>query len=292
MRVALVLVICSILLAAGCQSGPSSTPTPDELPTSSSSPSPTPTATAPSTPSASPAKPTKPVARPNRPVRTPRIKAAIVTDRADGVDENANLPLSSGSIYLRCTPQDLPIRPQPLAHLKMQGKETLKGQRITDLESRTLLYKWVKPEGGWAEGEATFEITLGEEMLHKKKVRFGEAERPKFKDPEYAILTDDLTTKKPKASFTGANKDIFLVVATYHLPRGTPVRTLWIAREVDQLEPGELVAESQVKAPGPDRDALFAYAAPPQGFLAGSYEVHLYFANQKVGSRSFWIQTK
>lgn len=277
MRLLLFLFIA--LWLAGCESTPTTPATP-------ATPS---TATPAVTPSATPT-PDEPVARPGP--RPAKIKASILSDKPESHEDREHFPVKTGKIYLKTTPKGLPMSPVPKANLLL-AKAPLPGKRISDADSRTLAYEWSPPEGGWPPGQAIVEITLGRQILLERVVQFGgKPPSADFEKPEEVILTDDLSGQKPSAVFSTTDQDIYLIVSTYKLPRGTAVRSVWIAREVEQLEKDELVAESVVKAPGPDRDVLFAYSAPPNGFHPGEYEVDIYFGGKKVDSRSFWIKSE
>lgn len=278
----LLLLAWLALWLCSCQQQPP--PPPSETPAASPAAVITPTPEVTETPAETPS----PIAAPS----PGRIKAAILTRGEDDITHTTTFSPDTDEIAVVFTPERLPEGTEVTARWRLPGKEPVTVEKSDRLEADTRRDERVleKPEGGWPEGEYTVELLIGEEKVQELAFRVGDPKKQPVPDVD-AVLTDDLQSRKPKVTFsTARTPEILLIVSTYKLPKGTPVKSVWTAREVEKLEENELVASTTVLAPGPDEDALFLYAPPRGGFHPGAYQVDLYVDEQRVLSKNFWIK--
>jgi hypothetical protein len=224
------------------------------------------------------------------------IKATILSATAGG-SSRTKFAHDTSSIYLTATPEGLKDQVEVVASFRsvMDEANSFSDPVTSSGPPRRRTYKLTAPEKGWKSGPyqiilkaketdqvlgiARFEILSKEEKLPQS-----------YPPPEYLDLVPDLEAEESQASFSKADKEILLRVSAQELGAGTIIRSVWSAVEVDNLTAGELIAVAEQPAPGPGKDAVFTFEAPPSGFHSGSYKVDVYFDQLPAGSQAFFIQ--
>ncbi|MCA9790735.1 MAG: hypothetical protein KC910_03040 [Candidatus Eremiobacteraeota bacterium] len=243
------------------------------------------------TPAAPEARPTPEAPAPGSSMS--RLRSVVLTDDPEQpIDAEVFSPETHGL--------DLIVSLHPSSRrTDFTAEWTQGGEPVTEPEAasvapgqRQIRFHLDRPPAGWPE-KKSLQVTLRIEdgILYRRSFRFAsEAGAHRLPKPRYIRLQDDINASKTRLTYNSTRNDtIFLIVDTSQLEPGTPVRAIWSARSVDKLESGELVGETTVEAPQPDEDALFLFRAPTNGYLPGAYQVDIYFENELVASRNFWI---
>ena len=227
-----------------------------------------------------------------------KVKAVVFSDQANG-DAKTKFPAGTQSIYLTVTPEGIKDEVELVAAYRATLDE--KAEFSDPVQSsgppRKRLFRLSPPKEGWRSGP--YQVLLKAKKGKKSftHVRFeilkkGETTKSRFPKPEYLDLLADVNSNDSTSVFDSSIKKIYLRVATYAIEPGTQVRSVWSAVDVDKLTPGELVATTELSAPGKEQDAIFNFLPPRGGFLVGSYQVDVYFEQVKVGSQAFFIKSK
>ncbi len=222
-----------------------------------------------------------------------RLKAAVLTSDPKNPVDQAEFPLEADSLHLLVSLQPTSRKSEFRCRFTQAGKdltesvseEVAPGQRQVNFE-------WKRPAKGWPQEPIQVSLYLQDGLLLRKTFQFTERPPEVGYQPK-VTLTEDPHQEKPRFTFTtGVHEHIFLVVATEELPQKTPVRAVWIAKDVEGFEPDELLGEWTIKSGPPTEDGLFMFSAPQGGFIPGSYQVDVYFRQQLVSSQNFWITEK
>lgn len=297
-----VLILVCLMLAVGGLSiyqkrGPSSDPSAQTSATPVAAPSATASPIAQSTPeaSASTGGDKKPYIPPRPAKVSGRLKAHLFSTSPEG-DAMTTFPLNTESVFLILTPEGIPNRVEMKAALRSALVEKAEfSEGVSDTGSaRRRIFKLDKPAKGWTPGpyQVMLKAARGKSVyghLRFEIAKTNNVPKTSYKAPHYLDLSEELKSPK-RSTFTTETPQIYLRVATYEIPEGTPVRTIWSAVEVNGLTAGELVAVSERAAPDPKKDCIFLYSPPYGGFLKGAYKVDVYFEDQKVGSQAFFVQ--
>lgn len=293
-RVVLIL-LCLMLAACGLSvyQKPAPTATPSVQATATPSASPVSQATPEASASGEGEK--KPYMPPKPAAVSGRLKAHLFSTSPEG-DAMSVFPLNTESVYLVLTPEGIPDRVEMTAAIRSALVEDAAfGEGVADTGTpRRRVFKLDKPAKGWVPGpyQVMLKSARGKTVfghLRFEIAKSDKVETARYKAPLYLDLTEELNSPK-RSTFTTDTARIHLRVATFEIPEGTPVRTIWSAVEVTGLTSGELVALSERPAPPPEKDCIFVYTPPYGGFLKGAYKVDVYFEDLKVGSQAFFIQ--
>ncbi|MBI3926466.1 MAG: hypothetical protein HY319_13075 [Armatimonadetes bacterium] len=273
---------------------PASTPTvesPEAVDTASPSPD---NAVSPATPSGSALETpsSSPGGTPAAAQGAGKLKTMILTDKEKDNVARVQFPSTTPEIFLVFTMEETvpgttlktvwKSRDNPKIDM-VDSTQAVEGRRRHTLSA-------VRPQNGWPLGHYRVTLFVGPELVSSAEFEVVREVKPvQVGKPEYAILTDDLGQRKERDKFAKAADEILLIVATDHLQEGTPVKSIWIAEEADQLDQGELVDTSTLSAPPPDQDGLFIFTPPEGGFHPGRYRVDLYVQDQRIASRPFRI---
>jgi hypothetical protein len=225
------------------------------------------------------------------------IKATTLSDSLGG-PSLTKFPASTEAIYMTATPEGLDDNVDVVASYRSILDEEADFSTPSDSSGppRKRVFRLSTPEDGWKTGP--YQVVLkakGTDSvvgITRFEVLDPEATLPEsMPEPEYMDLVPDLEAEtKAQSSFSSRDGKVLLRVAAPDLPAGTDMRTVWSALEVDRLTSGELIAVSNQAAPGPGKDAVFTYEAPPGGFHSGSYKVDVYFDQVLVGSQVFFVE--
>lgn len=99
-----------------------------------------------------------------------------------------------------------------------------------------------------------------------------------FKD---LILTDDESSKAPKASFTPTTPKIFVFYNLEKVPNGDKLRSVWICEKSEGIPANTKIDEATVEVGLIDNTGNFSLSKPTKGWPVGDYKVELYW-NDKL----------
>ncbi len=99
-----------------------------------------------------------------------------------------------------------------------------------------------------------------------------------FKD---LILTDDDSSKTPKAAFKPSTPKIFVFYNLEKVPNGDKVRSVWICEKSEGIPPNTKIDEVTVEVGLIDNTGNFSLSKPTKGWPVGDYKVELYW-NDKL----------
>lgn len=284
----------SLLRKSDDAPNPQASATPSTVASPVASPTPLATTAVEPTPAVASANP-KPYRRPPRPRIKGGLKAHLFSTSLEG-DSMSSFAADTKTIYLTLTPVGIPERVAMVAaHRSALVEDADFSAPVSSTGSaRRRIFKFERPAKGWIPGpyQVMLKSARGKSVfghLRFEILRPNQKPAKAYPIPEYLDLSEELKSAK-RSTFTTASPKIYLRVATYKIPEGTTVRTIWSAVEVKRLDTGELVAVSDRSAPSADKDCIFVYSPPPGGFLKGAYKVDVYFEDQKVGSQAFFVQ--
>ncbi len=224
-----------------------------------------------------------------------RVKALIFSESSGG---NARTRFSEDteSVYMTMTPEAVADDVEIVAKFRssLNEKDEFSEPVQSSGPPRRRTFRFARPKDGWTKGPYQVMVKTGADAevltLTRFEITSSKLDTPQYKDPEYLELVRDASSTDTVSIFYANDQEILLRVATFELKTGVVVRSVWSAVEVDKLTPGELVAVSDLQAPGPEQDSIFKFAPPRGGFLPGSYRVDIYFDQQLVGSQAFFVQ--
>lgn len=225
-----------------------------------------------------------------------KIKAYVLSSSPDG-SARTSFPKSTESVYLTLTPEEMSDRLELVAIYRnaLKEDEAFSAPVSSSGPPRRRTFRLTAPENGWAAGpylvivkpaNSSQELALARFEIEKDDAK----STPTFEPPEYVSLSRSVDEPSSSSVFSADDRQVYLRVSSEGVPSSSNVRSVWSAVEVEKLTPGELVAVSEVPAPGDEQDALFTFAPPKGGFLPGSYRVDIYFDQQQVGTQAFFIQ--
>ncbi|MFA5504699.1 MAG: hypothetical protein WC314_19350 [Vulcanimicrobiota bacterium] len=225
---------------------------------------------------------------------TGTIKATIISDSVSGL-ARTKFALDQEAIYLTATPEGLDDQVEVVASYRSVMDESAPFSAPVNSSGppRKRTFRLSAPENGWEPGpyQVVLKAKNSDQVLGLDRFEILAKDHvpESMPDPEYVELVPNLEAEKPQTSFKSEDQKIFLRVSGQELAPGTNIRTIWSAVEVDKLQSGELIAVSNRPAPGPGKDAVFTYEAPPGGFHSGSYKVDVYFDQELANSQAFFI---
>ena len=224
-----------------------------------------------------------------------RVKALIFSESPSG-NARTRFNEDTESVYMTMTPEAVADDVEIVAKFRsaLNEKDEFSEPVQSSGPPRRRTFRFARPKDGWTKGSYQVMVKVGWDAevltLTRFEIASPKSDPPTYKDPEYLELVRDASSTETVSIFYTNDQEILLRVATFELPTGVVVRSVWSAVEVDKLTPGELVAVSDLQAPGPEQDSIFKFTPPRTGFLPGSYRVDIYFDQQLVGSQAFFVQ--
>lgn len=226
------------------------------------------------------------------------IKATILSESPSGPARTKFLA-GQDAVYLTATPEGLDDKVEVVATYRSVVDESAAFSDPVDSSGppRKRTFRLSPPEKGWKPGpyQVVLKAKGTDQVLGLDRFEIlgkDQTLAESMPAPEYVELVPDLEAEKPQTSFKAEDQKILLRVSGQELEPGTNMRTVWSAVEVDKLQSGELIAVSNQPAPGPGKDAVFTYEAPPGGFHSGSYKVDVYFDQELANSQAFFIEPR
>lgn len=107
-----------------------------------------------------------------------------------------------------------------------------------------------------------------------------------FKD---LILTDDESSKAPKASFTPATPKIFVFYNLEKVPNGDKLRSVWICEKSEGILANTKIDEATVEVGLIDNTGSFSLSKPTKGWPVGDYKVELYWNDKLAETMPFKV---
>ncbi len=100
---------------------------------------------------------------------------------------------------------------------------------------------------------------------------------PAYKD---IVLTDDETSKAPKATFSTDTPKIWVFFGLEGFPAGSKIKGVWICEKSEGIEPNYKIDEAGLTVGPPLNTGNFSLSKPATGWPVGDYRVDLYIGEQ------------
>lgn len=224
-------------------------------------------------------------------------KAIIFSPDAHGRSFTQFAP-STPKIFVILTPNGIPDEARLVASYRSAIKqgEPFSSPVPQSGPPRRRIFELTPPKQGWTPGayQVVIKPYKSEQIL--SLARFEIEKSPTtlstaYPKPGYLELSKDSNSEEALTVFNRTDPHIFLRIDTSQVPQKAQVRTVWSAVEAKGLTPGELVAVSEIQAPGPGQDAIFTFDPPKEGYYPGSYQVDIYYDQQYIGNQAFFIES-
>lgn len=109
---------------------------------------------------------------------------------------------------------------------------------------------------------------------------------PAYRD---IVLTDDETSKAPKATFAPDTPKIWVFFGLDGFPAGSKIKGVWICEKSEGIEPNYKIDEAGLNVGPPLNSGNFSISKPKAGWPVGDYRVDLYIGEQIKESVKFTI---